>query len=123
MALAQYYTLKLVFLAYLLHPRTKGALQIHQQVLRPAFTRGAVASNVNTPPTSHTEVSGSSSPSVRLPSGSGTGVGMDVPKSGPFTAGGPFGGTDSGAGAGVEGNIVVQIPLSAINQAQAQAGL
>ena len=61
---AQYYTLKLAFLAYLLYPKTDGALKIYDHVLRPALAggrRGSIADAV-TPPTSKPSASTASSP-------------------------------------------------------------
>ncbi|RXK42217.1 hypothetical protein M231_00575 [Tremella mesenterica] len=81
----QYYTLKLVFLAYLLHPSTNGAIKIHNAVFRP-FIRSPIGHGVI--PTPPQTVSGNQSQGaspetregVKLPSGPGSGVGMEVPK-------------------------------------------
>ncbi|KAK4688920.1 hypothetical protein P7C73_g1182, partial [Tremellales sp. Uapishka_1] len=84
----QYYTVKLLFLAYLLHPRTQGALQIHNAVLKPALT--TVSSppyeTATTPPTSKPASEPASTFTVpagtkfTLPSGGGTGTGLEVEK-------------------------------------------
>ncbi|WVF70074.1 hypothetical protein IAT40_004861 [Kwoniella sp. CBS 6097] len=88
----QYYTVKLLFLAYLLHPRTQGALKVNQSVFRPLLARAQQAqstshsgsssnyssgtgsntysakqstyptANVQTPPTSKPSLSSASSP-------------------------------------------------------------
>ncbi|WVQ97811.1 hypothetical protein IAU59_004926 [Kwoniella sp. CBS 9459] len=59
----QYYTIKLLFLAYLLHPRTQGALKVNQSVFRPLLARaqqfqsadyGAGAASSGTGPGSNT---------------------------------------------------------------------
>ncbi|OCF37580.1 hypothetical protein I317_05004 [Kwoniella heveanensis CBS 569] len=39
----QYYTVKLLFLAYLLHPRTQGALKVNESVFRPLLARAQQA--------------------------------------------------------------------------------
>ncbi len=100
---AQYYTLKLILLAYLLHPKTRGATQLHDHVLKPALTAVQTPSNsysksssssfststtssnaatiqTQTPPTSNVSGSAGGSPTVVLPSGGGVGVGLEVPK-------------------------------------------
>ncbi|WVR04442.1 hypothetical protein IAU60_001445 [Kwoniella sp. DSM 27419] len=81
----QYYTVKLLFLAYLLHPRTQGALKVHDSVFRPVLARaqqqGQTSSSTygvksgsssarstgsttaTTPPTSKASLSSASSPS------------------------------------------------------------
>ena len=58
---AQYYTLKLLFLAYLIHPQTQGAMKMHNMVFRRLFYRNATASAF-TPPTAHPSLSSKSSP-------------------------------------------------------------
>jgi len=56
----QYWTLKLIFLAYLLHPQTKGALKIHEAVLSKVVRRSAAPTT--TPPTSNPFKESASSP-------------------------------------------------------------
>ncbi|WVW78738.1 hypothetical protein I302_100698 [Kwoniella bestiolae CBS 10118] len=85
----QYYTVKLLFLAYLLHPRTQGALQVHERVFQPILasaqqsaksapppsstsnTYGAPksSSQVSTPPTSKPSLSTVNSPTQPQSSG------------------------------------------------------
>ena len=89
---AHFYTIKLLFLAYLIHPRTQGAMKIHQSVLRPLLVGRRPSTPMTTPAQTKDDGSSVSSPtfsgnaaspptgSVHLPSGSGTGVGLDVPK-------------------------------------------
>lgn len=48
---AQYWTVKLIFLAYLIHPQTKGALKIHNQFLRNLVVKPRPSTK--TPPTSN----------------------------------------------------------------------
>ena len=107
---AQYYTLKLLFLAYLLHPKTQGAVHLQDRFFS-RLVRPSKVGAVNTPPTSHSGVdsvnsspkypaaptsatsagdssvfpspshasTGATGGSVTLPSGPGTGQGMEVP--------------------------------------------
>ncbi|WWD22053.1 hypothetical protein CI109_106541 [Kwoniella shandongensis] len=69
----QYYTVKLLFLAYLLHPKTQGAIKIHENVFRPLFKSASSPASTNnpfrgasgaagTPPTSKPSHSAVSSP-------------------------------------------------------------
>ncbi|WVQ68982.1 uncharacterized protein L199_007193 [Kwoniella botswanensis] len=48
----QYYTVKLLFLAYLLHPRTQGATQVHERVFRPILASAQQSAKSAPPPTS-----------------------------------------------------------------------
>jgi len=108
LSIAQYYTVKLILLAYLAHPRTRGAIQVHEKVFRPLLARATAPTSRSayTPPTSNSSKSTESSPvpsaskpydlstagssasnanttgngNVHLPSGGGAGVGLDVPK-------------------------------------------
>lgn len=93
----QYYTVKLLFLAYLIHPRTKGAQKIHQSVLRPllATAQGSprtsttsrfastthpatgISGSIKTPPSSKPSQASSNANSPTFPSasiGGGTGT-------------------------------------------------
>jgi len=96
----QYYTLKLVFLAYLLHPRTKGAMVIHTKVLKPLMANTAqVVGSTSTPPTSKSSMSPSSSPS-----GAGVGAtGTHIP-----LAGDEAGNLTKGDAAGEGFNVVTE---------------
>ncbi|WWC59185.1 uncharacterized protein I303_101734 [Kwoniella dejecticola CBS 10117] len=82
----QYFTVKLLFLAYLLHPRTQGATQVHERIFRPllasaqqssrkapsssststssqsTYSGPRPTSKVSTPPTSKESLSSASSP-------------------------------------------------------------
>ncbi|WVQ84013.1 hypothetical protein IAT38_006158 [Cryptococcus sp. DSM 104549] len=74
----QYYTVKLLFLAYLLHPRTQGAKKVYETVLRPVVkSRNSPLSESYVPPTTTTPSStGSSTGATSLrssrPAGTGT---------------------------------------------------
>lgn len=80
---AQYYTVKLLVLAYLLHPRTQGAMLVHQNVYKPLFVQGTSSRNINTPPQSKEAGFNVNSPTVpshpnngsTLSSGTGSGLG------------------------------------------------
>jgi hypothetical protein len=76
--IAQYYTVKLLFLAYLIHPKTKGARKIHASVLRPLLVRAQQAQkpSSSTPPTTKP----SSGSNLSSPSTNG-GAGVDQPLS------------------------------------------
>lgn len=61
----QYFTVKLAFLAYLIHPRTKGAFKIHESVLRPLLTSTRNATKpTSTPPVSRPSASTQASPTM-----------------------------------------------------------
>ncbi|ORX34372.1 TB2/DP1, HVA22 family-domain-containing protein [Kockovaella imperatae] len=68
----QYYTLKLVFLAYLLHPKTQGALKLHNMVFKPLFISNT-GSSLKTPPTAHASASSASSPTAAASPSLGSG--------------------------------------------------
>ncbi|OWZ61015.1 hypothetical protein AYX14_03415 [Cryptococcus neoformans] len=74
----QYYTVKLLFLAYLLHPKTQGAKKIHESVFRPLIkNRDSPLSPTNVYPssTSKTDASTTGSTNASVPShGEGTGT-------------------------------------------------
>lgn len=59
---AQYYTVKLLFLAYLLHPRTQGAMNLHTHVFRPLLAHASAATPTHTPPQSDKAAGYSTSP-------------------------------------------------------------
>ncbi|KAL7424391.1 hypothetical protein Q5752_000073 [Cryptotrichosporon argae] len=64
-----YYTLKLAFLAYLLHPRTRGSDKVYENALKPALraaTAAPAASSANpqTPPTSVPHFAASPGPAI-----------------------------------------------------------
>ncbi|WWC87230.1 uncharacterized protein L201_002118 [Kwoniella dendrophila CBS 6074] len=48
----QYFTVKLLFLAYLLHPRTQGALQVHERVFKPLLATAQRSAKSAPPPSS-----------------------------------------------------------------------
>lgn len=123
-SLAQYYTLKLIFLAYLAHPQTRGALKLHESVFRPLLARAsAPTSSAYTPPTSKPSTSSASSPNpftnkgydtgssgsqpssnagtVQLPSGGGTGVGLQIPNDSATGLDGGVTGPSGSLGAGM----------------------
>ncbi|WWC67684.1 uncharacterized protein I206_101596 [Kwoniella pini CBS 10737] len=63
----QYFTIKLLFLAYLLHPRTQGATQVHEKVFKPLLASAQRSSKQAPPPSSSTYPAPNSASKVSTP--------------------------------------------------------